>query len=197
MGKTLGEIRDLEYKEIEERRRKRNDELERELKKQLKTALGNEEIEVLSMRDLGDDYMVEIAFTLDCYRQVDNFYWNDNESKEKFIENTKRRIEYIKELRKQYPSYCKQNDYIQTNRDFSKKIVLTHMGYKREFELNLELADYLKLPNTTDTGFGGGDYEIKRTPKRVKEYNENIDIVIDALIDCIAELKQKKCIINS
>ena len=66
------------------------------------------------------------------------------------------------------------------------------MGYKRDCYFTVNLASYLKLPNTTSCSCGGGDYEIKRTPKRVEEYNKNIDVVIDNLLDCIAELKMKK-----
>ena len=66
------------------------------------------------------------------------------------------------------------------------------MGYQRRYYLDIKLCDYLKLPNTTDWGFGGGDYEIKRTPKRLKEYNENIDKTIDMLLDCISDLKKMK-----
>lgn len=190
MTKTLREIRELEYKELEERREKER----QELQKQLESALADELIEVISIRDWDDDwaYEVKVAFTLDGYKQEDKFYWNANESQEDFINKVKKTIEYIKELREQYPEYCKQNDFIQTNSKFYKKITLTHMGYERNYEFRLELADYLKLPNTTNCSVGGGDYEIKRTPQRVKEYNKNIDKAIDVLLDCIAELKQRK-----
>ncbi|MCD4838141.1 hypothetical protein LRS37_04500 [Neobacillus sedimentimangrovi] len=190
MTKTLREIRELEYKELEEHREKER----QELQKQLESALADELIEVISIRDWDDDwaYEVKVAFTLDGYKQEDKFYWNANESQEDFINKVKKTIEYIKELREQYPEYCKQNDFIQTNSKFYKKITLTHMGYERNYEFRLELADYLKLPNTTNCSVGGGDYEIKRTPQRVKEYNKNIDKAIDVLLDCIAELKQRK-----
>lgn len=188
MSLTLGEIRSLEYKEIQERREK----LKEELKKELERTLDIDLIEVLSISEREDHYKVEVAFTLDDYRQVDDFYWNNNESKEQFIEGVKEWIDYIKELRERYPELAKQNDYIQKNSEFKKKITLTHMGYERTFEISLRLADYLKLPNQTSVSFGGGDEEIKRTPRRVEEYNKNIDIVIDALLDCISELKQRK-----
>ena len=189
MTMTLREIRKLEFKELENRRTKEKE----ELKKQLENSLNNDSIEVESISEYDDDgYKVVIAFTLDGYRQVDDFYWNNDESQKDFIEHVKKRIDYIKELREQYPEYAKQNDYIQTNSKFYKEINLTHMGYNRGFRIDLQLADYLKLPNTTSCSVGGGDYEIKRTPQRVKEYNKNIDIAIDVLLDCIAELKQKK-----
>lgn len=185
---TLAEKRNLEYKELQERRTKEKEDLRNELQ----TTLADASIEVLSIEGDEDGYKVKMAFTLDEYRQENNFYWMNSESKDDFLKKTKREIDYIKELREKYPDYCKQNDYIQSNREFKKTFSLTHMGYKRTYDLNLKLADFLKLPNTTDTGFGGGDYEIKRTPERVEEYNENIDKTIDVLLDCIAELKQKK-----
>lgn len=164
------------------------------MEQQLSDALSLESIEFLSLKENSEDWSctVVLAFTLDGYRQEDSFYWKSDESQELFIRHVKDRIEYIKELRSKYPDYCKQNDYIQTNSEFRKKIKLTHMGYDKEFYFNVQLADYLKLPNQTCCSVGGGDYEIKRTPKRVEEYNKNIDITIDVLLDCISELKQMK-----
>ena len=187
---TLAEKRNLEYMELQERKERERE----ELKQQLRAALSEESIELLSIKENGENwsYIIEAAFTLDGYRQEDSFYWSADEDQEAFISSVKSRINYIKELRQKYPGYCKQNDYIQINSRFYKKINLTHMGYRREYYIDIKLADYLKLPNTTDTGFGGGDYEIKKTPKRVEEFNKNIDITIDALLDCISELKQKK-----
>lgn len=188
MTMTLREMRKLEFEEMQERREKEKE----ELRKQLEESLKDESIEVVSLKEYDDSYKVVIAFTLDGFRQEDDLYWNIDDSREDFVNKTKKHIDYIKELREQYPEYCKQNDFIQTNSRFKKEFNLTHMGYGRKFYLELRLADYLKLPNTTSCGFGGGDYEIKRTPKRLEEYNKNIDIVIDTLLDCIAELKQRK-----
>lgn len=187
---TLAEKRNQEYEELQKRKEKERSELEL----QLKEALSLESIEFLSLKENSDNWncTVKLAFTLDGYRQEDDFYWHADESQESFIQHVKDRIDYIKELRAKYPEFCKQNDYIQSNSKFHKKIKLTHMGYDREFYFDVQLADYLKLPNQTCCSVGGGDYEIKRTPKRVEEYNKNIDITIDALLDCISELKQKK-----
>jgi hypothetical protein len=187
---TLEEKRKQEYKELQERKEKERLELEQ----QLREALSLESIEFLSLKENGEDWSstVKLAFTLDGYRQEDDFYWSADKSQEAFIQQVKDRIDYIKELRSKYPDYCKQNDYIQKNSKFHKTITLTHMGYKKEFYFNIQLADYMKLPNTTNCGFGGGDYQIKRTPQRVEEFNRNIDITIDILLDCISELKQKK-----
>jgi len=189
---TLQEKRNLEYRELQERREKE----QVEIQQQLQDALANETIEVLEIKENTENwsYIVTVAFTLDGYKQEDEFYWSSDKSQEDFIVIVKNRIEYIKELREKYADYCKQNDYIQANSKFHKVIKLTHMGYSREFYFNIQLADYMKLPNSTSCGCGGGDYEIKRTPKRLEEYNKNIDITIDVLLDCISELKQKKYI---
>lgn len=137
-------------------------------------------------------YSVRYEFELDNYTQQDMILWENDESLEDLIKRVNEHLEYIKELRTQYPEYCKQNDFIQSNRDYKKELILTHMGYQQRYYLDIKLCDYLKLPNTTDWGFGSGDYEIKRTPKRLKEYNENIDKTIDMLLDCISDLKKMK-----
>jgi len=187
---NLSDKRNQEYQELKERRAKE----EQELHELLKIALSTESIELLSIKEDKENlsFIVSLAFTLDGYRQEDIFYWKSNESQEEFILSVKNMIDYIKELRSQYPEFCHQNDYIQTNSKFQKTITLTHTGYEYKFTFNIELADYLKLPNTTSCSCGGGDYQIKRTPVRVEEFNKNIDITIDVLLDCISELKQKK-----
>ena len=182
---------DYEQKENENRKK---------IRKILEEEFEKNNIKVLEVtRDVNDYedlkyYSVKYEFELDNYTQQDVTFWENDESLEDLIKGVKDHIEYIKELRTQYPEYCKQNDYIQSNRDYKKELILTHMGYQQRYYLDIKLCDYLKLPNTTDCGFGGGDYEIKRTPKRLKEYNENIDKTIDMLLDCISDLKKMKYI---
>ena len=182
---------DYEQKENENRK---------EIRKILEEEFEKNNMKVLEVtRDVNDYeelkyYSVKYEFELDNYTQQDVTFWENDESLEDLIKGVKDHIEYIKELRTQYPEYCKQNDYIQSNRDYKKELILTHMGYQQRYYLDIKLCDYLKLPNTTDCGFGGGDYEIKRTPKRLKEYNENIDKTIDMLLDCISDLKKMKYI---
>lgn len=187
---TLAERRKRERQEFQERQEKERLELEQ----LLRAALAEEAIEILSIREEDGicGYWVVLAFTLDGYRQEDDFYWYGHESLEAFIKKVKKHINYIKELRAKYPDYCKQNDYIQTNSVFRTKITLTHMGYPKDFYFEVQLADYLKLPNITSCSAGGGDYQIKKTPQRVEEFNRNIDIMIDTLLDCISELKKRK-----
>jgi|GEM_PF-6116967 len=184
---------DYEQKENENRK---------EIRKILEEEFKKNNMKVLEVtRDVNDYeelkyYSVRYEFELDNYTQQDVILWKNDESLEDLIKRVNDHIEYIKELRVQYPEYCKQNDYIQSNRDYKKELILTHMGYQQRYYLDIKLCDYLKLPNTTDCGFGGGDYEIKRTPKRVKEYNENIDKTIDMLLDCISDLKKMKYVEN-
>lgn len=95
-------------------------------------------------------------------------------------------------MRKQYPSYARQNDHIQKYRKYQRACKLYDDGYRKDAYLKAELCEYLKLPNTTDCSVGGGDYEIKKTPKRVRDFNENIDRLCLFLSDCIAELRGMK-----
>lgn len=101
-------------------------------------------------------------------------------------------IDYIKQLRKQYPEYCKQNDYIQARRQYKKSFKLNDFYYGTPFNLNGELCNYLKLPNTTSCSCGGGDYEIKRTPIRVEQFLSNIETCISQFESFISELKDYK-----
>jgi uncharacterized protein (UPF0305 family) len=187
---TRSEIKNKEYEESQKRKQKEMEEIQ----EQLKSALNFDEIQVLSIKEDGENYSLYVTFqsTLDDYVQEDTRFWESSESVVAFADKVKKWIDYIKELRGQYPEFCKQNDFIQSHSKFKKTLDLTHMGYKREYDFCIELADYMKLPNSTSTGFGGGDYEIKRTPKRVKEYNENIDKAINFMIDCITELRSRK-----
>lgn len=187
---TRAERKAKEYEDVAQRKEEEREEIEQ----QLQCALNFDDIKVVSFREPEDseDLAVVIEFTINDYVQENNFYWSFDESIEQFAEKVKKRIDYIKELRQQYPEYCQQNDFIQTNSKFKRKLKLTHMGYLREYQFEIDLADYMKLPNTTHYGIGGGDYEVKRTPKRVKEYNQNIDKTIDFLIDCITDLKGLK-----
>ena len=185
---TLYEILDAESQKIEEYKNQKF----ADLNKSLCDALANERVELLRIKPCEQYYRVDIAFTLDGYRQEIICIWDFDESQDVFIEGIKLRVSYIKELRQKYPEFCKQNDYIQTNSNFKKTLHLTDGGYPIDYVFNIFLANYMELPNTTRCSSGGGDYEIKRTPMRVKEFNKNIDKTIDFLIDCITELKLLK-----
>jgi len=107
-------------------------------------------------------------------------------------ENANRHIAYIKDLRKQYPRFCAINDYLQKNRIFKKEIKLDDGYNGKVFNIQPELTKYLKLPNTTSCSVGGGDYEIKRTPERVKIFNRNLNTLTDFFKGCISEIEVLK-----
>ncbi len=184
----LHEILDLESQKIQEYKNQKI----ADLNKSLSDALDDECFELLRIKPCEQYYRVDLVLTLDGYKQEMLFIWDFNESQETLIEKIKARVSYIKELRQKYPEFCRQNDYIQMNSNFKKTLHLTDGGYPIDYVFNIFLANYMELPNTTRCSRGGGDYEIKRTPMRVKEFNKNIDKTIDFLIDCITELKLLK-----
>lgn len=100
--------------------------------------------------------------------------------------------EYVRELRRKYPEYCKQNDYIQLHRQYKKDFKLDSGYNGTVFQLSGELCNLLKLPNTTSCGVGGGDNAIKHTPVRTKQFLSNIDICISKFEEYISELKTLK-----
>lgn len=187
---TYGDIKNADYEE----RKKRKSEREKEVYDTLATLLSESEYEVSDIKINFEKYeeagYIDYHFKLsDGFEQDDGYYWNWQESVEEATEKIKGHIDYIVELRNKYPDYAKQNDYIQKHRKYEKKCKLMDRGYSREVDLSAELCGYLKLPNTTSCGFGGGDYELKKTPERVKDFNENIDKLCLFLADCIGELR--------
>lgn len=128
----------------------------------------------------------------DNYTDTDTSFWQANQSLEDFVQNIKRHVNYIIELRQKYAEYAKKNDYIQRNRRFDKEIMLYDEGYPTKVNMSLKLCGYLKLPNTTECSVGGGDYEIKRTPQRFQDFIENIDRLTEFFIDCISDLRVLK-----
>lgn len=138
----------------------------------------------------GRSLRVDYTYTLtDNYTDVDYSYWWENETIDELTSRVREHIDYITQLRQEYPEYAKKNDYIQRNRSFDKEVTLYDNGYPTKVSMSLKLCGYLKLPNTTECGFGGGDYEIKRTPKRFKDFNENIDRLTEFFLDCISDLR--------
>ncbi len=140
-----------------------------------------------------DGGYITYDFTLqDGFSQNNSVLWKRDESIEKVVKEIIKQIDYIQKLREQYPEYARQNDYIQANRVFEKECTLFDMEYKEHVYLKANLCGYLKLPNIVEHGFGGGDYEIKRTPKRVSDFNKNIDTLCLFLADCISDLRKLK-----
>lgn len=189
---TLGDMREAERKERDLQRENRN----QELLKELLEKLDNPEIKFYDVNVDLEKYdeagCVSLSFELkDGFKQEDDFYWEWNESVDDIADKIVKHILYIEQLRKDYPNYAAQNDYIQKHRKFFRKCKSSHSDCK-EFYIKAELCGMLKLPNTTDCSFGGGDYEIKKTPKRVKDFKSNIDNLCLFMSDCIAELRQMK-----
>ncbi len=190
---TYGEIKNADYEEREKRKAER----EKEVLDELQKLLSENDYEVSCIEINFEKYdeagSIEYRFKLsDGFEQTDTYYWKWNESVEEAAEKIKKHIEYIEELRNKYPDYAKKNDHIQKHRKYQKVCKLTDEGYPREAYLKAELCGYLKLPNTTNCSCGGGDYEIKKTPRRVKDFNENIDKLCLFLADCIGELRGMK-----
>jgi len=190
---TYGEIKNADCEEREKRKAER----EKEVLETLHNLLSENDYEVSDIEIDFEKYdeagSIEYHFKLsDGFEQTDDYYWKWNESVEEAAEKIKKRIYYIEELRNQYPDYARQNDHIQKHRKYQKVCKLMDGGYLRDAYLKAELCGYLKLPNTTNCSFGGRDYEIKKTPQRVKDFNENIDKLCLFLADCIGELKEMK-----
>lgn len=189
---TLGDMREADRKERELQREKRGKELLRALCKQL----DNSEIKFSNVSADLEKYdeagSVSLTFELkDGFKQEEDFYWKWNESIEDIADRILERCLYVQRLRTEYPNFAVQNDYIQNHRLFNKSCKLSH-GNNKKFVIVSELCESLKLPNTTDYSCVGGDYELKRTPQRVRDFKDNIDSICLFMSDCIAELRQMK-----
>jgi len=166
---------------------------ELELKEIIESQLLEYNVVVLKINNRDEYLEISYTYTTNEHTENDSSYWMYDDSIETLIGQIKRHLNYIKELRDKYPFYVKQNDFIQSKRIYKKTINLKNGGYDRKQEFNIELCEYLKLPNTKIGSYGGGDYDIKQTPKRVKEYNTNIERTVMFLIDVISELNSMKC----
>ena len=124
------------------------------------------------------------------YIQEDCFFWESNKSLEEVCKNIQKNINYILEIYCKYKKYCLLNKYIQANITYKRQI--QRDCYDNNSIISLKLGDYLKLPNTTSCSVGGGDYEIKRTPERIKKFKSSIDNAIDELLNAITDLKNIK-----
>lgn len=167
-------------------------ELQNQLFEQIRNYLGQFDIELTQFAmykncDTGD-YNIKYKFCYNGFAQSETAIWDYIEEFETVAERIKKHILYIGELREKFSDYAALNDYIQTHREFKKVIDLEEQHYNLA-TVSAELTSYLKLPNTTSCGLGGGDYEIKRTPKRVEMFKNNINTLINCFIDYIAELR--------
>lgn len=190
---TYGDIKNKDYEERKQINEKRNSELLKELNDGLQESeyeFSNVSVDFEKYEEAGE---VRYDFRLsDGYSQTDSAYWRWDESVSDIIQYIKRHVEYIEKLRQDYPEYASHNDHIQKYRKFERTCKLTNNGFTREANVSALLCGYLKLPNTTECGVGGGDYELRRTPQRVEDFNNNIDTLCLFLADCIGDLRGMK-----
>lgn len=135
------------------------------------------------------NYEISFEFVKNNFSQTETFLWDFDEELETVGEHIKKQVLYIAELREKFPEYAVLNDYIQAHRKFEKTISLYDEYSNSTATVRAELTSYLKLPNETSCGFGGGDYQIKKTPKRVEIFKNNINTLINCFLDYIAELR--------
>lgn len=190
---TYGDIKNSDYEERKQRKEKREKEVYETLNELLKES--GYEVSGININFEKHEEAGSIGYHFklsDGFEQEDIHYWKWQESVEEAAQKIKKHIDYVAGLRKQYPEFARQNDYIQEHRKYGRICKLYDGGFPREVRLQAELCGYLKLPNTTNCSAGGGDYELKKTPRRVKDFNENIDRLCLFLADCIGELRSIK-----
>jgi hypothetical protein len=180
-------------KELDKKIDKIKQEFESDIISKIEKELEEYNAKVIKIKEGEEHAIVKYSFVLrDGYSEEREGYWEYSEDVSDFAEAQKKFLKYIESLREKFPVYSILHDYIQKNRQYTKLIELSDMGYCSKFTLSLELCSYLKLPNETKSSFGGGDYQIKQTPKRVKDFKDNIDKTIDQMIDAISDLKNLK-----
>lgn len=190
---TYGEIKKQDYDERKRINEQRNSELLKELNEGLQKT-GYEFLNIsVDFEKYEEAGSVSYDFKLpDGYTQTDSSFWKWDESVSDIVNKIKSQVDYIVHLRQQYRDYALHNDHIQRHRNFERVCKLTHSGFIREARISALLCGYLKLPNITECGAGGGDYELRRTPQRVEDFNNNIDTLCLFLADCIGELRGMK-----
>lgn len=191
---TFRDIATSDYELRKELKRKRESEILELLKRELsESEFVFSSVSIAFENKDREAGLVKYEFTLpDGFSQQDSCFWAWDVSVEDIVERIVKNVSYIEKLREEYPEFAKANDLIQAKRKYDRTVNLSHFGYIHQAKLSADLCDYMKLPNLTSCSFGGGDYEIKRTPKRVSDFNQNIDILCNFLVDCIAELRTMK-----
>ena len=187
---TYNERKEMEREDLKRQRDERTALITQYLRDEITGTPYN--IEIHGMKDYDDYAMVGYSFSIGNFKQEDEAYWSKDTDEKDLVKRIVDHIVYIESLREKYPDFAAKNDYIQANRKFCKTAKLMHTGYEKVYQPSYELCDLLKLPNTTSCGCGGGDYEIKRTPLRVKDFADNIDRLTNYFLDCISDLRQLK-----
>lgn len=151
--------------------------------------------EAVNISVIFDERYVVITYNI----EIDGVWYKNEKSIYDYTENlescgqkTSENWKYVRELREKYPDYCKQNDYIQSHRQYKKDFKLDNGYNGTVFQMSGELCNLLKLPNTTSFGCGGGDNAIKHTPVRTKQFLSNIDTCVSKFGEYISELKTLK-----
>ena len=180
-------------KELDEKIRKLKEDFNKEISSSVEKELGEYKVKVSDLIRRERNLEIKYSFVLeDGYAENGFGLWNYDEDILSFTQAQKNTLEYIKKLRNEFPIQTIQHDYIQKNREYKKELKIVHSGYNQNSFIRIELCGYLKLPNTTNCSCGGGDYQIKRTPERVRDFKDNIDRTIDSLLDVISDLKKLK-----
>ena len=190
MNKTLAQFKEEESRKIEEIKNKKLDYLMKELSS--KNIVG-----VTNLRIVANDkteyynilYDLVIDESIDFVQKDNSYHWNYDESLDTAVENIIKTNNYILELYSKYKSNCLMNEFIQKHLVYEKHIVSNI--YKNGI-IRFELGDLLILPNTTSYSCGGGDYDVKRVPKKADEFINNIDSYINCLIDAVTDLNNIK-----
>lgn len=128
-----------------------------------------------------DGYVVHTTKKVSGYIHPGTFFLGYQDDVADKIAKHEKHYEYIVELWSQYPRFCLINEVLQKYRVFK----IDDVGV-------IKLTGQLILPNTTECGFGGGDYEIKRTPEREKKFLQNIDKFTLILTKAVVELQEVK-----
>ncbi len=153
----------------------------------------NPRFSVTAINKTDDGLRISKKYSVNGFDFEDDGYINYEEEISIFVLSANRTVEYIEKLWKDYPEFCEATERLREYSFFSIPGVNTR----------LMLTDQLILPsrvtyNQTNTfsggggGCGGGDYEVKRTPQRVKKYIENSDKLIYILEKSLLELKKRR-----
>lgn len=188
MNKTLAQFKEEELKKIEEIKNKKLECLTKELNS--KNIEGIKNLRIVPREHCYNIlYDLVIDESIDFIQKDNSYHWDYNESLDTVVENIIKTNNYILELYSKYKGNCLMNDFIQKHLVYEKNI--TSNIYKKGV-IRFELGDLLILPNTTNFSCGGGDYEVKRVPKKANEFLSNIDNYINSLIDTITDLNNIK-----
>ena len=188
MNKTLAQFKEEELKKIEEIKNKKLECLTKELNS--KNIDGIKNLRIIPRENYYTIlYDLIIDESIDFIQKDNSYRWDYDESLDTAVENIIKTNNYILELYSKYKSNCLMNEFIQKHLVYEKHIVSNI--YKKGI-IRFELGDLLILPNTTNCSCGGGDYEVKRVPKKANEFLSNIDNYINSLIDTITDLNNIK-----